>query len=195
MSRTAQRLTGTGTGGIFADGDLFKLTANGQPLKHQIDLDLAAVWFRNKYVGGSDVDGIDALSTGDVELRHWIPWEIDNASDQLTGFTDANGASLIVRVRYFIRVSSSGITFTPKVLYGSISTALTSIASTATISGQSACSATSSTYNGSAQVQDVLVTAPTGLKWFKAMGTIGGTPSTGDQVWARAEASCYVSLP
>ena len=160
------------------------------PLRDLTDLLALGCFARNLYVGGSDVLGIPAEVTGDVELPGWFPFLIDNSNSQISGFSNSNGGTLVVQVRYFVRVSNGAITFTPKIVYG---TSMSALSTTATISGQAACSATSSAYTGTDQVQTVAFTLPAGAKWFKALGTIGGTPAAGYQAFARAVHDLYIS--
>lgn len=189
MSRVIKRIAGSGSGGAFASGDLFKLTPHVQPLKDDLDLLMLGVLGRNMFCGGSDSIGIPAESTGDVNLEGWIPISIDNTSGQLTSFSDANGATLVVRMRFLVRVSNAGITVTPKIVYG---TTIAGLSSVATISGQAACNATSDLYTGTNQYQTVLVTLPSGAYLLKPLLTIGGTPASGYQVWGKATYDCFI---
>lgn len=190
MSRVIKRIAGSGSAGIFVAGDLFKLTAHVQPLKDDLDLLMLGVLGRNVFCGGSDSLGIPAEATGDVNLENWLPISIDNTSNQLSSFSDTNGATLVCRMRFMVRVSNAGITVTPKVVYGSSISAITSVA---TISGQAACLATASDYTGTDQYQTVTITLPSGANLMKPLLTIGGTPAAGYQVWAKVLYDCYVS--
>lgn len=196
MSRVLKRLHGSGTAGAWVDGDTFKLTPHFTPLRDDLDLLLAGCLARNIPMGGDEVNGIVAEATGDVNLLHWLPVLIDNTSNQLSGFSDSppsgSAATLVAQVRFFVRVSNSGITVTPKMFYGA---SMASITSAATVSGAAACSATASDYSGTDQIQTLTLTLPAGAKYFRAALTIGGTPATGYQAWGRAVADLYVSLP
>lgn len=190
MSRVIKRIAGGGTGGAFVDGDLFKLTPHVQPLKDDLDILMLGVLGRNMFCGGSDTVGVPAIATGDVNLESWIPISVDNTANQLTSFSDSNGAALIVRMRFLVRVSNAGISVTPKIVYGSTITTITSVA---TISGQTACNATNDDYTGTDQYQTVLITLPTGVNLFKPLLTISGTPVSTYQVWGKAVYDCYIS--
>lgn len=189
MARVIKRIAGSGSGGAFAAGDLFKLTPHVQPIKDDLDLLMLGVMGRNMFCGGSDTLGIPAESTGDVNLEGWVPISVDNTSNQLSSFTDANGATLVVRMRYLVRVSNVGITVTPKIVYG---TTIAGLSSVVTISGQAACFATSDLYTGTNQYQTVLITLPSGANLLKAVLTIGGTPAAGYQVWGKAVYDCFI---
>jgi hypothetical protein len=196
MSRTLKRFHGTGSGGAWIDGNYFKNTTHFTPLRDDVDLLLAASLHKNLFVGGSENVGIPAEATGDVTLYDWVPWLVDNTGSQLSGFTDSppsgSAATLVVQVRFLVRVSNAAINVTPKILYGP---SMTSIPSTATISGTAACSATNSDYSGTNQIQTVTLTLPSGVNYFKAKLTVAGTAAAGYQVWGRAYADLYVSLP
>lgn len=190
MSRVIKRIAGSGAGGAFAAGDLFKLTAHVQPLKDDLDLLMLGVLGRNIFAGGSDSLGIPAEATGDVNLENWLPIGIDNTANQLSSFSDVNSGVLVCQMRFLVRVSNAGITVTPKVMYG---TTISGLSSVATISGTSACSATASDYSGTGQYQAVAITLPSGANLLKPMLTIGGTPAAGYQVWGKVLYDCYIS--
>lgn len=196
---TLKRIHGTGTAGAWkttAPKDKLKATAHLTPLRDDLDLFLAASTFRNQCFGGSEVTGILAEATGDVTLWDWVPLLVDNTGSRISGFTDSpptgSAATLVVQVRFFVRVSNAAINVTPKILYG---TSMASIGSTATISGAAACSATNSDYSGTNQMQTVTLTLPTGANYFKPRLTIAGVAAAGYQVWGRAFADCFVQLP
>lgn len=190
MSRVAKRLSGSAAGGDFNIGiDRFKGTANIQPLKEQIDLIMLGSWCRDLPVGGSSIDGIDGSTSGDKFLLGARPVRIDNSNAQLSGFTDANGATLVVNFIYFCRVSNAGISVTPKVVYG---TSMSDLVTVATISGAFACTATGDDYTGSFQVQTVSLTLPSGAKWFLPICTIGGLPAEGYQAFVDVQHNRYI---
>lgn len=191
---TLGRVTGSGTGGNWKTSAPYdKMTrARAQVLKDTIDLLLASSLPSNLFVGGSENLGVPATATGDKTLYEFVPWMADNRSNRLTGFTDANGATLVVQVRFLLRVSNAAISITPKIWYGSTMDAITTAA---TYSGAAACSATNSDYSGTNQIQTVALTLPNGLKYFKAGFTIAGTPAADYQAFARAYYDAYVSLP
>jgi hypothetical protein len=196
MSRVPKRLHGSGTAGDWADLDKFKLTAHYKPLRDSVDSFLGAFWTRNLYVGGSENVGLPGTATGDVTLWEYVPWMVDNTGSQITGFTDSpptgSPATLVVQVRFLVRVSNAAINVTPKIWH---STTMGGSPTAATISGTAACAATNADYSGTDQIQTVALTLPTSLKYFKAGLTIAGTPDPSYQVWGRAYFDCYVSLP
>lgn len=167
-------------------------TQHWTPLRDLTDLLATGAVQRNLFVGGSELVGIPAEATGDVTLYDFVPWSVDNTSAQISGFSTTNGGTLVVQVRFMVRVSNAAINVTPKILYGS---SMASIATTATISGAAACAATDSDYSGTNQIQTVTLTLPSGVKYFKPRLTVAGTPAAGYQVWGRAYYDAYVSLP
>lgn len=188
MSRVWSRLAGSGAGGAFIANDPFNVT-RANLTREDLDLLALASFRRNVFAGGSETEGIDAGATGDVDLLHFLPMEVDNTSGQLSTFSDANGGVLVARFRFLVRVSNAAISVTPKIRYGSTFSAMTTVA---TISGAAACSVTSSDYSGSNQYQTVDVTLPTGVKLFKPQLTIAGTVAAGYQVWGRAMFDLFV---
>lgn len=190
-----KRLHGTGPSGAWVDGDYFKMTEHFIPLRDDLDLLMAgSIGRRDQYIGGSEIIGIAAEATGDVSLIDWVPFQTDNLTDQLSGFTDAHGSTLLARARFFVRVSNAAINVTPKLFYSTSASAVAAGGTAATLSGAAACSATTSDYSGTNQIQEVTVTLPTGLKFWRAALTIAGTPAAGYQVWARAYFDLFVSL-
>lgn len=185
MSRVLKRLAGGGTAGAFVDGDQFKLTPHIKPLKDDLDLLLLGAIARNKYAGGMQAFAIDASANGTFDLSPWFPIEIDNQGSQLSGFTDANSATLVVQFRFMVRVSNAGITVTPRVYD-------ITAAAAATTSGAAACSATNDDYSGTNQQQTLALTLPNAKHKFKPQITIAGTPAAGYQAWGVAVFDCYV---
>jgi len=157
-------------------------------IRDSIDKLAAAALAQNVCAGGDENAGIPADATGDVKLYNWVPLFFDNTSSQWSG----TAATLIAQFRYFVRVSNSAITFTPKVWYAATMAALISAPVAATISGEAACAATASDYSGTDQIQTVTVTLPAGAKYWAAGGTVGGSVAAGYQVWARAWRDIYV---
>lgn len=191
MSRVLKRLHGSGTDGAWVDGvDQFKLTPHIDPLRNDLDLLMLGVAERNKYLGGSHSEAIALESTGDKDLVNWFPWILDNSNTQISAFTDAHGGVLVAQIRFLLRVNNAAINLTPKIVYG---TSISTMTTVATISGQAACAATSSAYTGSQQVQTVAFTLPTGVKWFKPMVTAAGTAAVGRQGWVVAIGDLYVA--
>ncbi len=189
MSRVLKRLAGGGGGGAFVSGDLFKLTPHVQPLKDDLDLLMLTTLCRNVYGGGSEAVGLDGSATGDADVLNWTPFVVDNTNNQLSTFSDTNGATFVAQCRFLLRVTNVGITVTPKILYG---TTITTVTTVATISGQATCSATNTDFSGTNQYQIVSVTLPTGVNLFKPVVTIGGTPAAGYMAFARAYWDIYV---
>lgn len=194
---TLARLTGTGTAGAWLTTTPWdRLTrARAQVLKDTLDLLMASDLPKNLYVGGTELTGIPATSTGDKTLYDFVPWLVDNRGTRISGFTDANGASIVVQVRFLVRVSNAAINVTPKIWYASSLATLISGPSAATVSGTAACSATASDYSGANQSQTVALTLPSGANYFKCALTVAGTVDPAYQVWGRAFYDAYVSLP
>lgn len=189
MSRVLKRLAGGGTGGAFVAGDHLYLTPHVQPLKDDLDLLMLTTLCRNVYGGGTDALGIDGSASGDVDLLNWTPFVLDNTANQVSTFSDANSATLVAQCRFLLRVSNAAINITPKILYGTTITAVTSVA---TISGTAACSAAAVDFSGSNQYQTVTFTIPSGVNIFKPQVTIAGTPASGYMVFARAYWDVYI---
>ena len=160
-----------------------------KPLRDLTDLLALGAIQRNLFIGGSEVNGIPATATGDVTLVEFVPWSVDNVSSQVSGFSNANGGTLTVQVRFMVRVSNAAINVTPKVWYGS---SMSAISSAATLTGAVSCAATNEDYSGTNQVQIVTLTLPAGLKYFKAGLTIAGTPAADYQVWGRGYYDCFI---
>lgn len=176
-------------GGVdWSSGEDFFLD-DANRIRDSLDKLALATLQRNIFAGGSSLTGIDASASGDVDLLDWAPLEIDNTSAQFSGFSDSNGAVLVARFRFLVRVSNGAITVTPKLRYGST---ITTITTAATISGDAACSATDEDYSGTDQYQTVTVTLPSGKKLWKPQLTIGGVPAAGYQVWGRAWLDLFV---
>lgn len=187
------RMVGGGSGGVYIDLDPFSV-ADANQAKNGLDLISTGSFLRN--VGGivgSNEISIDGSTTGDKDLWNWIPpIETDNTSSRISNFTDANSAVLKVRFRFALRVSNAGINITPKLKYG---TTISGITNVATLSGHSACSATSAAYTGTAQIQDVLVTLPSGVNLWRPMVTVAGTPVAGYEIWAALRVDILIQLP
>lgn len=190
MSITLARLTGAGTGGDFkTSAPLDKFTrARGQLVKDQIDLLLAGDLGRNRFAGGGQQIDLDAGATGTFDLMPWIPIGIDNRGNRLSGFSDANGAVLVVQFRFLLRVSNVAITVTPKI-YDITAAAL------ATTSGAAACAATDEDYSGLNQQQTLALTLPNAHHYFSPRVTVGGTPAVGYSIRGTVIYDCYVALP
>lgn len=186
MSRVLKRLAGSGTAGAFASGDKFKLTTGFVPLKDDLDVLLLAALQRNVFAGGGHGVEIDASAAGTFDLPGWLPIEVDNSSNQLTGFTDANGATLVVQFRFLVWVSNAAITVTPKVYD-------ITAAAAATTSGAAACSATSEDYSGTDQQQTLALTLPNAKHKFRPQLVVGGTPAAGYRARGLCLFDCYVS--
>jgi hypothetical protein len=185
MSRVLKRILGAGTNGAWLNPDEFNLTGGFQPLKDDTELLLLGAIQRNVFAGGGMID-IDASATGTFDLPGWLPIEIDNQNNQLSGFTDPYSAVLVVQFRFLLRVSDAAINITPKI-YDITATAL------ATQSGAVACSATSEDYSGSNQQQTVTLTLPNAKHTFKPQITIAGTVAPTLTVRGVALFDCYIS--
>lgn len=196
MSRVLTRLNGGGTAGVFAGGDRFtaeRITpARMNATRDYLDLlGLGGIGNRNVLAGGDVASlGLDGSVSGDIDLLNWTPFVVDNTALQLSSFSDViGGATLVVQIRYLLRVSNAGLSLTPKILYGSTITTITTVA---TISGQTACVATATDFSGANQYQTVTVTLPSGVNIFKPQVTRGGTPAAGYQGFARAWWDCFI---
>lgn len=189
MSRTLARIGGSGAGGLFAAGDLFTLTSDGNPLKVDLDMLMLGSLQQNIPVGGSRETGFEVSADGDIDIPECFPVSIDNSNDQFGGFTDANGAILVARFRFLVRVSDVAISATPKLRYGASFGTITSVG---TISGEAACSAIDDDYSGTNQYQEVDVTLPTGIKLWKPQLTISGTGALPYTVWAKVVYDLFV---
>lgn len=194
MSATLSRLTGSGTGGAYVAGttappaDLLEESNFVTPLKNNIDLLLAGLCCNNVFAGGSMDLEFDASAAGTVDLRPWLPIRVDNRNNQISGFSDSNGATLVVQFRFLVWSLSSAVSVTP-VVYDITG------AATATTSGAVACTAGAEDYSGSNQQQTLVLTLPNALHYFKPQITIGGTPAAGLRVRGLALFDCFISLP
>lgn len=188
-TRVLRRVTGSGAGGGIVDPE-YGTTAMLTAIKETIDLLMLGGLGPNIPAAGSLTDGILASATGDVDLLDCLPFRIDNTSGQFSNFADSNGASLIVQVRFWLRVSNAGISITPKMLYGATEGAITSVA---TLTTPVACSATNDDYSGANQKQTIAMALPSGANYFKPQITIAGTPADAYQAWAKARVDLYVA--
>jgi hypothetical protein len=166
-----------------------KSTTDFKIVRDMLGLIALGCFGRELPFGGSDITGVTAEATGDYDLYNGFPHIIDNSSSQLSNFSNANGGTLVCQVRFLLRVSNAGINITPKLVYG---TSMSSLSTVATLSGQAACAATSSAYTGTNQYQAVSFTLPVGAKWFKPLITVAGTPAAGYLFWARAVRDLYI---
>lgn len=185
MSRVLKRILGQGVSGAWLDPDTFDLPTGYQPLKDNLELLMLGALQRNVYAGGG-VTEIDASATGTFDLPGWLPIEVDNTNNQLSGFTDPYSAVLTVRYRFLLWVSDATINITPKI-YDITAAAL------ATQSGAVACSATSQDYSGTNQQQTVVLTLPNASHSFKPQVTIAGTVTAGFTVRGIALYDCFIS--
>ena len=185
---TYARAFGSGTGGLYAANDRYTLDDANQ-MKVCIDKLSLGTLYRNESMGGSSLIGIDVNADGDVDLLDFAPIDIDNTSGHLSSFTDSNGATLVVRARFLVRVSNATISATPKLRYGTTFTGITNVA---TISGALACSATNSDYSGTNQYQTVTITLPTGVNLWKPQLTIASTGGNPYTVWGRAWLDVFI---
>jgi hypothetical protein len=165
----------------------FKKTTHVTPLKYAIELAALGVFGRNQYMGGS-AEGwsLDLTSAGDLDLQPVsLRFLVDNTNSQIT-----NSASVVVRVRYYLRVSSAVVSLTPKILKSTDDSSY----SAATISGQAACTGTATNFSGTNQKQTVLLTLDAGLRYYRPQVTVGGAPATGLEGWAYALFDCYCAV-
>lgn len=186
MSRLYTRIVGNISGSYFTTSDRANmLTLVGLPLQYNIELCALGSFCRGMYAGGDWADAIDCSAAGDVDLIRAVPFTVDNTNSQLSGATN-----LICQMTYYVRVSDAAVSVTPKIFYGATFAALTTAA---TISGQAACTATTTDYSGTNSIQTVVFTLPAGVKYFKAALTIGGTPAAGLYAYAYAVRDLYIN--
>lgn len=178
-------------GSAWVEGQFVEIDNFLEPVRINFDLIGKGVVQRNVWAGGDEIMGIPGDTAGDVKLYHWMPLFFDNTSDQF-GFSNSPAVSVAVYT-YFVRVSNAALTFTPKIWYAVDEETLITGPTVATISGQTACSATNADYSGTDQIQKVTVTMPSAARYWAAGGTIGGVPSAGYQAWARASRDIYIS--
>lgn len=161
------------------------ITADWAPLRATLDALMNGVIQRNVFAGGTFE--IDASSSGNFDLPGWIPIQIDNTGNRISGFSDSGGAALVCRFRYLLYVSDAAVTVTPRIFDITANAA-------ATISGAAACSATALDFSGSNQQQNISLTLPNADHVFKPQVTIGGTPAAGLVVKGIAVYDCYIDL-
>lgn len=152
MSRTFDRLAGSGVGGAYIALDPFGYQS-AQKMKDAIDLLALGVFFRSLFGGGSETVGLDVgVGTGFVRALEQIEIEIDNTGNQVSGSDD-----LICQVRLSVRVANAGISVTPRVYN------LTD-ATVPTQTGAVACSATA--LGGTNSDQTISFTPAAGKKRY-----------------------------
>lgn len=126
-------------------------------------------------LGGSFIDGIIAASV--VDIIDGIPFEVDNTSAYVSGSTD-----LVCKVSVWLRTEDAAVSVTPRVFNQTTGLA-------ATVSGASACVATSEDYSGLLQQQTLLLTLASGVNIYR----VQVTPSAATYaVYARAWFSLYI---
>lgn len=168
----------------FSSPTPMTITADWAPLRNTLDALMNGVVQRNVFAGGTFE--LDGSSSGSFDLPGWIPIEIDNSSNRITGFSDGT-AVLKVQFRFLLYTTSSGVTVTPRIYD-------ITAAAAATISGQTACSATALDFSGANQQQTVSLTLPNAKHVFKPQVTIGGTPAAGVTVKGIAMYDCFIDL-
>lgn len=193
MARILSRLTGSGTGGEWVPGtvsppaDRAKESNFMTPVKYNLELLTAGIIGMNRPAGGSEVE-LGGSVAGTYDLRPMMTIGVDNRNNQISGFSDSNGAIIVVQFRFYLWVSNSAITLTPAVYN-------TSTAAAATIGTVSACSASSDDFTGSNQMQTVALTLYNGFSYYKPQVVLAGTPAPGYRFKAYAQFDAYVSLP
>lgn len=168
----------------FASPAPMTITADWSPLRSTLDCLMNGIIQRNVFAGGTFE--LDASSSGSFDLPGWIPIEIDNSGNRITGFSDGT-ATLVVQFRYLLYVSSGALTVTPRIYD-------ITAGAPATISGESACSDTALDFSGTDQQQTISLTLPNAAHVFKPQVTIGGTPAAGLVVKGIAVYDCYIDL-
>jgi hypothetical protein len=142
MSRTFDRLAGSGTAGAYLALDQFGYQS-AQKLKDMLDLLGLGCFFRNLYGGGSEINGLGVgVGTGSVRVLDSIEIEIDNSGNQVS-----NADDLVCQVQLCVRVENAGISVTPRVYN------LTD-ASVPSQSGAAACTATAADFSGTNSAAD-----------------------------------------
>ena len=190
MSRTMKRIDPS----IKVAGTYVEAIPHWTPLKDSLDILLLSTFFRGKFLGGSTLIGLAVEADGDYDLPGWEAVPHDNLNAQLSGFTDANGATRVFQARYWLRVSDVAISATPKLRYGAAfgDIAVEGTGTAATISGAVACAATSADFSGTNQYQTVSITEPSGVKLWKPQVTVAGTGGNPYTVWVRAVLDSYI---
>lgn len=183
-----KRLAGSGAGGIWQDGDDFLLTPHAQPMLDNFDLWLAGTTRRDVFAGGGQHIDLDGNTSGLKDLFPFVPIGVDNRGTRITGFSDANGATLVHQFRFFIFVSNAALVVTPRLWD-------ITAAAAATIADDLACSGVSESYAGVNQQQAITFSAPTALHYFRPQYLVAGTPAAGYRIRVTAFYDCYVSLP
>jgi hypothetical protein len=159
MSRTFDRLTGSGVGGAYQATDYFGFQS-AQKLKNMLDLLGLGCFFRNLYGGGSETLGLAiGVGTGYVRALEQIEIEIDNTGNQVS-----NADDLICQVTVCVRAGATTsppgvISVTPRV-YNLTDT------SVPTQSGAAACSATAEDFSGTSSAQTISFTPAAGKKKY-----------------------------
>ncbi len=191
MSETIVRPVGTGSVGEYISGENFTLDDANQ-MRIMLNKLANATLQRNVWMGGfafSNLFSIPVSSDTDYDLLNWTTPRWDNRSTQFSAFSDSKGASLSRLIRFYIRVSNASISATPKIRYGTTVAGATTVG---TLTGAAACSATSSDYSGTNQIQELTLTLPTGLNYFKPQVTVSGTGGNPYEVWCMAIADLFV---
>lgn len=160
-------------------------TTDWTPHRDMVDLFALSAFQRNIFAGGGHGVEIDASATGTFDLPGWLPIGVDNRNNQISGFSNTNGGTLVVQFRFLVWVSNAGITVQPKV-YDITAAAL------ATTSGGTTSSGTSDDYSGTNQQQTLALTLPAALHYFKPKITIAGTPAAGYTAKALALYDCFI---
>lgn len=159
MSRTHVAIAGTGSGSAYQALDVWGYQT-AEKVRNDLALAALAVWGRNIYGGGSEINGIGVgVGTGYVTAYDSIEFEIDNTSNQVS-----SSSLLVCQVRLCVRVvdtisPASGISVTPRVYNVTDS-------SVPTQSGAAACTATNSAFSGSNQKQTISFTPANGKKKY-----------------------------
>jgi hypothetical protein len=154
MSRTFDRLAGSGVGGTYLALDPFGYQS-AQKMKDLLDLLGLGCFFRNLYGGGSETNGLGVgVGTGSVRVLDSIEIEIDNTGSQVS-----NADDLICEVQICVRVQNAAISVTPRVYNLTDS-------SVPTQSGAAACSATAPDFSGTNSQQTISFTPASGKKKY-----------------------------
>jgi hypothetical protein len=193
MARILSRLTGSGSGGEWVPGttsppaDRAKETNFLTPVKYNLELLCAGILGMNRFAGGGDIE-LDGSTAGTYDLRPMMSMGVDNRNNQISGFSDANSATIVIQFRFYLWSSNSALTLTPAV-YNVTQSA------TATTATPVACSAGSEDYSGTSQQQTITLSLYNGFCYYKPQVILAGTPARGYRWRAYAQFDAYMSLP
>lgn len=165
----------------------FKKATHVTPLNYAIELFALGSFGRNQYLGGnqSGLDSLDCTTAGDQDLKPAsLRFKIDNSNSQIT-----NSASVVVQVRFYLRVSDAGVSLTPKILKSTDDATYTA----ASYTGALACTGTATDFSGTNQKQTLTLTLDAGVRYYRPQVTVGAG-GTGIEGWAYALLDVYCAV-